>query len=600
MNIINLNVQTYFSHPTDPSQKKYEALRSFYLDKQPANQVAQQYGYSPEYFKKLRFIFATQIKNGQNPFFKPTKKGPKKRSTSDQIIDHIVDLRKQNHSINDIKAILESKDQKLSLETIDNILKEQGFAPLPRRTRKERNSILLPAKMQAPPTQPLEIVDEEFSTQRGGGILVFLPLIERLGIVKAIRSANFPQTSVIDDVSSVMCFLALKLIGRERLSHDETWNLDRSLGLFAGLNVLPKNATLSSYSYRILRCQNQKLLTELASIFKDVEFEFEQEQEQEQEQKKKGEQSEFNLDFKAIPHWGDKSVLEKNWSGSRSKALKSLLALIVQEPATGFLSYSNAEIKHQTQSDAVLEFVDFWKEGRGISPKMLIFDSKFTTYENLNRLNQSKEKIKFLTLRRRGKGLKQKIQEIPDYEWTDVKIETNKNKYKTIKVYDSYITLRNYQGDVRQLIITGHGRPQPCFLITNDFDSEIKVLIKKYARRWLVEQEIAEQIKFFHLNQASSSIVVKVDFDLTISLLAHNLYQILASHLPGFEKCNVDTIYRHFIENGASIKICAKDIRVMLKKKTHLPILFELPWMKESTYIPFLGMNIKFETDTVS
>ncbi len=593
-----INVKTYFSQPTNPSQKKYEALRSFYLDKKPANQVAKQYGYSPEYFKKLRFIFATQIKKGQNPFFKPIKKGPKKRSTSDQIIDQIVDLRKQNHSINDIKAILESKDQKLSLETIDNILKEQGFAPLPRRTRKERNSILLPAKMKAPPAQPLEIIDEEFSTQRGGGILVFLPLIERLGIVKAIRSANFPQTSVIDDVSSVMCFLALKLIGRERLSHDETWNLDRSLGLFAGLNVLPKNATLSSYSYRILRYQNQKLLTELARIFKDVELEFEQEQEQ--EQKEKGEQSEFNLDFKAIPHWGDKSVLEKNWSGSRSKALKSLLALIVQEPATGFLSYSNAEIKHQTQSDAVLEFVDFWKEGRGISPKMLIFDSKFTTYENLSRLNQSKEKIKFLTLRRRGKGLKQKIQEIPDYEWTDVKIEINKNKYKTIKVYDSYITLRNYQGDVRQLIITGHGRSQPSFLITNDFDSEVKVLIKKYARRWLVEKEIAEQIKFFHLNQASSSIVVKVDFDLTISLLAHNLYQILASHLPGFEKCNVDTIYRHFIENGAKIKIGAKEIGVALKKKTHLPILFELPWMKETTYIPFLGMNIKFETDTVS
>ncbi|MCX6581522.1 MAG: hypothetical protein NT166_15215 [Candidatus Aminicenantes bacterium] len=73
-------------------------------------------------------------------------------------------------------------------------------------------------------------------------------MIEKLGIIEAIKKADFPQTSVINSVSSVMSFLALKLLGRERLSLDEARNLGRALGLFAGLNVLPKNATLSSYS----------------------------------------------------------------------------------------------------------------------------------------------------------------------------------------------------------------------------------------------------------------------------------------------------------------------------------------------------------------
>ncbi len=587
----NINFKDYFENPQDPSQKKYEALRAFYVEELGNKEVADKFGYSPDYFKKLRFYFNRQIEQRINPFFIPKKKGPKKRSTDSEIIEQIVQLRKQNHSINDIKTVLEAKGQTLSLETIDNILKDQGFAPLQRRTRKERNSIAIPKKIQPPVCQPLsesEKADDEFSSERGGGILIFLPLIQQLGIIQAIEKSNFPQTSVINAASSVMSFLALKLLGRERLSHDETWNLDRALGLFAGLNVLPKNATLSSYSYRILRSHNQRLLIELSNIFKDTEIE----------------EGEFNLDFKAIPHWGDASVLEKNWSGSRSRAIKSLLALIVQDPATGFLSYTDAEIKHQNQSEAVIEFVDFWKEGRGICPKMLIFDSRFTNYYHLSQLNKDEQHIKFLTLRRRGKNLRKEVENIPETDWVKISIEIktprNKKKFKNIRVYENHVKLRNYEGEVRQFIITDHGRPQPTFMITNDFDLDRKTLIKKYARRWLVEQEIAEQIKFFHLNQTSSSIVVKVDFDLTISLLAHNIYKILAKHLPGFERCTVATIYRNFIENGAKVTIRGDDILVALKKKTHLPILFELPWMREKTYIPWLERNIKFTTDTIS
>ena len=577
-----MELKTYFEIPMLTMHKHYEALRAFHVDRLTPQQITAKFGYTQAYFKKLRVWFSKEIKIGNNPFFNPRKKGPKKRATDAQVVEQIVALRKQNHSIVDIRAILNSKNQKLSLETIDNILKQQGFAPLPRRTRKERNSALIPKKLQAPICQTLEIINEEFFSERGAGVLVFLPLIENLGIIKAIEKANFPETSVISAVSSVMSFLALKLLGKERLSHDETWNMDRALGLFAGLNVLPKNATLSSYSYRVLRSHNQKLLTELSRIFKDEEIE----------------QGEFNLDFKSIPHWGDESILEKNWCGSRSKALKSLLALIVQDPSTGFISYTNAEIKHQNQSEAVIEFVDFWKEGRGVCPKMLIFDSKFTTYQHLSELNR--DDIKFLTLRRRGKHLKKKVEQIPDSEWKEIKFEVKKRKYKSIKVYEEQIKLRNYQGEVRQFIITNHGRQQPTFMISNDFDSDSKFLIRKYARRWLVEQEIAEQIKFFHLNQPSSSIVVKVDFDLTMSLLAHNLYRKLAIQLPGFQNCTVPTIYRNFIENGAKIKIEQDSIWVALKKKTHLPILFELPWMRKKTYISLLGMNLIFATDSVS
>ncbi len=118
------------------------------------------------------------------------------------------------------------------------------------------------------------------------------PLIQNIGLGGMHK---FPKTSVISDISSVLSFVALKILGNEQLSHDTGWNMDRSLGLFAGLNVLPKSSTLSTYSYRVQRSSNRRFLTELSKIFKDTDME----------------EGAFNLDFKAIPHWGDDSILEK-------------------------------------------------------------------------------------------------------------------------------------------------------------------------------------------------------------------------------------------------------------------------------------------------
>jgi hypothetical protein len=579
-----MDPRAFFSHPCCTAQRHYEALRAFYHEGLPATDAARKFGLSPTYFKKLRFEFAHGLREGLLPFFEEKKRGPKEHHTDEDVVQQIVALRKRNYSIADIKSVLDADQCIVSLDTIDRILKSEGFAPLPKRTRQQRLAVIPPEKWAAPSSEPLLVTDEQFLTETGAGPLMFLPLLEQLGIVKAIASCGFPGTSQIGDVQSVLAFLALKLTGGKRWSHDSRWNMDRALGLFAGLNVLPKSTTLSTYSYRVTRQENRRLLERLSRIFQD----------------QTEEDGEFNLDFKAIPHWGDDSVLERNWSGSRSKAIKSLLALIVQQPATGHLAYTNAEIKHCDQSEAVFDFIDFWKQGRGSTPKLLIFDSKFTTYHHLSRMNLSPEKIKFLTLRRRGKKLIEQAEAIPNDQWQRINLPRAKGKHQRIRVHDGRCRLRHYEGEVREVILTDHGRKKPTFLITNDFAMDVRDIVHKYARRWLVEQEIAEQILFFQLNHPSSSIVVKVDFDLTLSLLAHNLYRRLAQHLPGFEHCTVDTINRKFLENGARVSIEGNTVTVHLKKKAHLPILFELPWMKQTTRLSWMNLNIQYVPGTVS
>ena len=51
----------------------------------------------------------------------------------------------------------------------------------------------------------------------------------------------------------MLSLLALKLSGRRRRSHVQNVVHDPALGIFAGLNVLPKTWHLTTYSYRTER-----------------------------------------------------------------------------------------------------------------------------------------------------------------------------------------------------------------------------------------------------------------------------------------------------------------------------------------------------------
>jgi hypothetical protein len=119
----------YFMTPQSPEQKKYDALRAYYLDGMPASEVVAKFGYSPTYFKKIRSDFRQALNKDQNPFFLPKKPGPKTRQTSQTTMDLIVALRKKNYSIQDIRMTLSAQNISVGLNTIDQILKDEGFSP---------------------------------------------------------------------------------------------------------------------------------------------------------------------------------------------------------------------------------------------------------------------------------------------------------------------------------------------------------------------------------------------------------------------------------------------------------------------------------------
>jgi len=569
----------YFESFENVNKKRYDALRSFFVDKLPAEKVAATFGYSLSSFYSLTRDFRQFIKKDPDEdfFFKSPVIGRKTKQTQDAD-QMIIGLRKQNFSSEEIVGIMNSKGHDLSYGYVYKLLNNEGFARLPRRGKNEKQKLSLP-KIEAPISGKLDLADEKFQSN-STGIFAFLPYIKRFNIDKVISDSNYPETKTINKLSSILSFLALKLSNVKRYSNDDMWCMDRGLGMFAGLNVLPKSAWLSSYSSRVTKDMNLEFLKGLHGIWC-----------------RNGLLSDTsNLDFTTIPYWGDDKHLENNWSGKRNKALSSMLSVLAQDPDSGIIDYGDTNVMHNNEANVVLEYLDFYKKGAQGEQnlKYLVFDSKFTNYENLSKLDD--QNTKFITIRRRGKNIVEQINKNNNFK--TIRVETGGLKKRTLKIRDELITLRGYYNlksrelkRIRQIIITGHGKTKPALIITNDFELSSEKIVRKYCRRWIVEKGISEQIEFFHLNRISSSMVIKVDFDLTMTILAHNIYRLFAVDLERYSNFSDERIYRKFIVNNGNVQVKNKNINIELKKKRDLPQIIEMMKQNENLKYPWLNFS---------
>lgn len=547
----------FFDYPQSTAQKQYEALRMYFVENINAREVARRFGYTYRGFTTIVSEFRKQLKKHPDDlFFQERKRG---RKITHQVSDYkkvIIDLRKQFYSVEDIKVSLDSKGYKVSEKTIYNILKQEGFSRLPRRSRESKQQ-LIPSTLKADKSVVLSFNPEEFKSS-AAGILCLLPYIKHYQIDRLIEQSGYPETNGLPRLNSILSFVALKGCNVRRYSADNLWCMDRGLGVFAGLNVLPKAAWFSSYSDRVTSEMNHHFLKAMHQLWLQHDLL----------------EDTMNLDFTAIPYWGEDEHLENNWSGKRGKALSSMLAVLAHDPDSGIIDYGNTNITHAGESSVVLEFLDFYRGAPGKNNlKYLVFDSKFTNYQNLSKLDD--EGVKFITIRRRGKNLVKQIENIPPENWKNIRVEAAGNKKRTLKVSEDIIYLKGYDKKIRQIIITGHGKIKPAIIITNDFELKTQEVVRKYTKRWIVEKSISEQIDFFHLNNVSSSMVIKVDFDLTMSILTHNLYRLLAKDLERYAHHSDQSIYEKFLLNGADIKVQQEQIHIALKKKRNLPLILE-------------------------
>jgi hypothetical protein len=558
-----------FLQPTNATHRQYEALRAFFIDELPCVEVARRFGYTPGSFRVLVHQFR---QDPRRDFFLKPARGPRTAPKADPLRDRIITLRKQNLSIYDISRNLAHEGHSLSPVAIGQILRDEGFARLPRRADDERPAGSRPTTADVADVRQLDLSSRSFRT-KFGGLFLFLPMLASIPLDRMLQKAGFPGSEMIPAGCAMRSLLALKLFGTARHRHVMSVVMDKGLGLFAGLNVIPKRSFLTEYSCRIDPACYPELMRRWFDAVSRLGL-------------PRGHS--FDLDFHTMPFHGDDALIEKHYVSKRSRRQKGILAFLVQDAETRVFCYANGELRKGEQNDEILRFVHFWKERTGRYPEELIFDSKLTTYARLNELNQ--RGIQFITLRRRSQGLVREIDQTPSSAWRRIELKGVSRKYKHPRVLDRRITLADYDGPLRQLIATDLGHEEPTILLTNQLTKPPAKLVGRYAQRMIIENSIADGIDFFHMDALSSAVAMKVNCDLQLTLMASSLYRLLAGRIGrGYERAESRHLFQDFVDATAKVRITESEIVVRYQKRAHNPLLVAAGFDTTDAVIPWLG-----------
>ncbi len=562
----------FFLEPLKPLQRQYEALRAYFVEGLPSKEVAQRFGYSAASFRVLCHQFRHQPDYDER-FFKDVRRGPQSAPARDRVRELVVAMRKRNLSVYDIQEELRTEGHELSINSLTLLLREEGFARLPRRADDERPVTTKPETAAAADVRRLNLTPRAFRT-RVAGLFIFVPLMRHLDLARLAEEAKLPGSKMIPAEQALRSLLALKLIGKERKSHVMNLVLDEGLALFAGLNVIPKRSYLAAYSSRLGRRANVRLMETWFQHVQDIGL---------------GRSGSLDLDFHTVPANTAKEPLQTHYVPKRSHSEQGILVFLARDAEERVLCYSNAGLPKQQQADEVLRFVDFWKERTGQVPRELVFDSRLTTYANLQRLDA--QGIHFLTLRRRSRKMLAQIYGQPPSAWQRVTLTSLSRTYRHPRVLDEQVTLKDFgEKPLRQLSVIDLGHEEPTVILTNHLNAKPGELISRYAQRMLIENGIAEAIHFFHLDALSSMVGLKVDFDLQITLMGSALYRLLSHRLAEeYQRATAKSIFSNLLDVGGLVEIGEHQVCVTLDKHAHNPYLVDSKLADEPIPMPWLG-----------
>lgn len=560
---INL-LRRFFLEPAAPKQRQYEALRAYFLEDRLAQEVATAFGYSVGAFHVLCHHF----RRDPNPaFFLCPRRGPHSQPKKSAARDLAVRLRKQNHSVYEISEELKEHGRPLSPTAVRELLKAEGFAPLPRRADDERPRSPRATVEAVADVRQLDWSPRRFTTACGG-LFLFLPDLVRLGVAPLARQAALPGSRLIPCAHALRACLALKLWSLERKSHVMALAADEGLGLFSGLNASPKKSFFSEYSSRIDHAKTLRFLAAWqARTIREPLFPGES----------------FNLDFHSVPYYGEHPLVQRHYVSMRSRRQPSVLVFLAQDATSHAFCYANADLRKGEEAQEVFAFVQFWKRTHGGWPRHLVFDSKLTTYASLARLDRLG--IQFITLRRRSAQLLKDIVLLPRSAWRTIELDVPTRQYRTPRYYEQSVILAGC--NLRQMFIQDLGHEEPTILLTNQHHALPKALITRYAQRMLIENALSDAVRFFHLDALSSAVGLKVDFDMALLVLASGLYRLLAQRMRGYADAQARQIFRDLINLPATIDLSEKEVEVSFHRRSHLPILLASGLFDHTVQIPW-------------
>jgi hypothetical protein len=561
----------FFLSPQEPLHRQYEALRAFFVEDLLSAEAAQLFGYSPGSFRVLCHQFRHDPEK-RSAFFRQPPRGAPPAPARDPVRELVVAMRKRNLSVYDIQRDLAEAGRRISINALTVLLREEGFARLPRRRDEERPATLKADSAEVADVRELDLSPRSFRTTVAG-LFLFVPLLEGIDFHRVVEAGRLPGSRMVPAELAVRSLLALKLLGVERKSHVMELVFDPAIALFAGLNVVPKRSYLAAYSSRVDHRANLRLMDAWFEQIEGIGLPH---------------GTSLDLDFHTVPANTATEPLEKHYVSSRSRRQQGILVFLARDAEQRVFRYANAGIPKAEQADEILRFIEFWERHTGELPAELIFDSQLTTHENLSKLNQ--QGIFFITLRRRSRKMLGAIYSRPASAWQRITLDSLTRTFRTPRVLDEYVTLKGYDGLLRQLTVIDLGHEEPTVIVTNNLKVGQAALITRYAQRMLIENNISEAIQFFHMDALSSMVGLKVDFDLQLTLMASSLYRLMARRIGReYERAQPKTIFRNLLDLSAKVEIEAARVIVTMDKRAHNPYLVASGLADKPATMPWFG-----------
>ena len=228
----------YFLRPAGASQRRYEALRAYFVENLPASEIADRFGYSTASVHQM----ATLLRAGRMSLFADPRPGPKgPRKATGELRARVLALRTAGHSVTEIAAALTADGLPVSAQTAWQILDSEGIGRLARRDEGRRGppAKLDPVKAARLPGWP---ADTALSCDHAGLLLLF-PAIAELGLPGLVRAAAYPSTRALSSWQSAGTLLLAKCARKARVHHAGSLTDDEGLAFTLGLTALPKATT---------------------------------------------------------------------------------------------------------------------------------------------------------------------------------------------------------------------------------------------------------------------------------------------------------------------------------------------------------------------
>jgi hypothetical protein len=182
-----------FLEPSSGAHRQYEALRAFFVDGVPSAEVAARFGYTPGSFR----VLVHQFRNHPRRELLPSpSRSEKPLGKQPRLHKQVVALRKQNLSIHDISRALAIEGESVSPATIALILKQDGFAKLPRRADDERPDRPRPVIADVADVRQLDLTPRSFRT-KFGGLFLFLPYLISARLDSIVTRCGLPGSKMV-------------------------------------------------------------------------------------------------------------------------------------------------------------------------------------------------------------------------------------------------------------------------------------------------------------------------------------------------------------------------------------------------------------------